>query len=339
MIVRAVSRENFTSDPLRLVRAYRFRAQLDGRIEPETLSWIKELSPMIISSSAERISRELEIIMHSERAAKTFMEMVESRIIFKIIPELLQMEGVKQPAFHHLNVMDHCLETLNCMESLIKKPGLKFPLWEAFSAWLKENPQKVSFLKWSAIFHDIGKPKCKGFKKGRTTFYHHDHKGAEFVEGIAARLRWPVKQMQFVARMVKLHMRPFHLLNDLRAGRLSKRAMRRLALETGDDLLGLFLLAMADSMAGCGPLKPEGLDAELAVLSERIYNFYTKEFKPLKAKKPLLTGHDIQRFFGISPGPLIGKALDALEEARVEGEIKTREEARAWMGEWLENNY
>lgn len=335
MIIRAISKNNLMADPLRLLRAYRFKAQLGGLIERETLSWIKELFPMIIASSAERISHELEIIMGTERAAGTFLDMLDSRLLFKIIPELSQAEGVEQPGFHHLDVLGHSLEALNTMETLIKDPGLKFHLSRPIIEWLGSKPHNTCALKWSALFHDLGKPLCKGMKKGRTTFYHHDRKGAELVEKIAARLRWSGALTQFVSRMVRLHMRPFHLLNDLRAGGPTKRAMRRLILEVKEDYPGLFLLSMADSMAGCGPLKPEGLDDELSILWERVHYFYIKEFMPLKAKKRFLTGNDIQKIFGLSPGPLIGKALDALEDARVEGQVRTRREAIAWMGEWI----
>jgi poly(A) polymerase len=151
---------------------------------------------------------------------------------------------------------------------------------------------------------------------------------------IGKRLRWPKQKTVFAAKMVRLHMRPFHLLRDLRQGGPTRRAMSRLITETGADYPAIFFLAMADSMSGCGPLKPPELDAELARLWEVVHTFYQDRLKPVKMCPRLLTGHDIQTIFDLSPGPLIGKALDALEVAQVDGVVSTRDEAVGWLRAW-----
>jgi poly(A) polymerase len=197
---------------------------------------------------------------------------------------------------------------------------------------------KAVCLKWAALFHDAGKPACMGEKDGRVIFYHHDETGARLVEGIGMRLRWPRREIDFIARLVRLHMRPFHLLNDLRRGGPSLRAMRRLVMEIEADYPALFLLAMADSIAGCGPLKPPELDFELALLWERVHGFYTGHLTRLRQKQRLLTGHDVTARFGLKPGPLIGKALDAIEEARLEGIVDSRDEALSFLETWFKRS-
>lgn len=337
-IIRAISRKNLESDPLRLLRAYRFRSQLDFEIEQRTWIYIKELSSAIGSVAPERISHELGLIMESERTGRTLHEMIQVGLLQAILPEIDSMEGMPQPGYHHLDVLGHSLATVEAMEDLIANPCRKFSPCEPVKDWIIENSARIPVLKLAALFHDIGKPACKGEKQGRTTFYRHDHIGSDMVREIGKRLRWSRQETAFAAKMVRLHMRPFHLLRDLRQGGPTRRAMRRLITETGSDYPAVFLLAMADSMSGCGPLKPPELDAELAMLWEAVHTFYQDCLKPIKMRPRLLTGHDIQRIFGLSPGPLIGRALDALEGAQVEGTVGNRDEAVSWLRAWFDSD-
>lgn len=337
-IIRAISQKNLESDPLRLLRAFRFRSQLDFEIEQHTWDYIRDLSGSIDSVASERVSHELRLIMESERAGRTLHEMVQARLLQALIHEINPMEGMPQPGYHHLDVLDHSLAAVEAMEDLIASPCNKFSPGMPMENWITENSGRIPDLKWAAFLHDIGKPGCKGEKQGRTTFYRHDHTGSDMVLAIGKRLRWPKQETIFVARMVSLHMRPFHLLKNLRQGGPTKRAMRRLLMETGADYPALFLLAMADSMSGCGPLKPLELDAELANMWKKIHNFYQERLKPVKMRPRLLTGHDLQRIFGLSPGPFIGKSLDALEEAQVEGLVSTRDEAVSWLKAWFDSD-
>jgi poly(A) polymerase len=337
-IIRAISQKNLESDPLRLLRAYRFRSQLDFEIEQRTWDYIRELSGSIGSVASERISHELRLIMESEEAGRTLHEMVQVRLLQPLIHEINLMEGMPQPGYHHLDVLGHSLAAVEAMEDLIANPCNKFFPCVSMENWITENSDRISDLKWAAFLHDIGKPSCKGEKQGRTTFYRHDHTGSDMVLTIGKRLRWPKQETIFVAKMVRLHMRPFHLLKNLRQGGPTKRAMRRLLTETGADYPALFLLAMADSMSGCGPLKPLELDVELAGLWKKVHTFYQERLKPVKMRPRLLTGHDLQRIFELSPGPLIGKSLDALEEAQVEGAVNTRDEAVSWLKSWFDSD-
>jgi poly(A) polymerase len=330
-IIRAISQKNLASDPLRLIRAYRFRSQLDFDLEQKTGNDIMCLISSIDSVASERISYELGLIMKSERAARTLREMIQVKLLQAILPEIYPMEGMSQPGYHHLDVLDHSLAAVEAMEELIADPGHKFSVHKPLENWIIENETRIPDLKWAAFFHDIGKPASRGEKKGRVTFYRHDYIGSEMVLAIGKRLRWSRQKTAFIAKMVRLHMRPFHLLKDLRQGGPTKRAMRRLLAETCADYPAIFFLAMADSMSGCGPLKPLDLDAELSRLWEVVHLFYQEQLRPIKTRPRLLTGNDLQRILGLSPGPLIGKCLDALEEAQIEGLITTRDQAVDWL--------
>ena len=336
--IRSIAIANLKNDPLRLIRAYRFMAELGFEIEQETQNWIKSLASLILKPAPERIDHELNLIMATDSSYPAFSAMVESNLLFELFPEIQQMSGVDQPGFHHLDVFEHSLEALRCLEKLIANPEIKFKKADNIKKWIAKNKEKIPALKWAAFFHDIGKPVCKGQKGDRVTFYEHDTAGAEIVEEIGNRLRWPKKRIEFTTLLIRLHMRPFHLLNDLRKNGPTKRAMRRLLKKIGSDYPALFLLAMADSMAGKGPLKPVELDDELSALWEKVDNFHHVKLKPIQTKPKLLTGKDLQKIFKIPQGPFIGKLLESIEEAQVEGKINSREEAIEYISSIVNNS-
>jgi len=331
-MIRAVAIKNLHDDALRMLRAFRFMALLDFSIHEEVLDFVRANAALIGTCASERVNYELECIMASPRAGKALSGLYNNRLLEAIIPEIKELEGVEQPGFHHLDVLGHCLEAVSCMDKLVQDPCMRFGNCEVMKAWLQDHRDKTAYLKWAALFHDFGKPSQKGLRKdGRVTFYNHDKKGAEMAAAIAKRLRWSKSSTIFVQRLVRMHMRPFHLLNDLRKGGPTKRAMRKLLEEIESDYPALFLLSMADSMAGCGPMKPAGLDQELSRLFDKIHGFYLKRLMPARKSPPLLTGRDVMDLFSIGPGPLIGKALRAIEARRIEGIIRKRDEAISWL--------
>jgi poly(A) polymerase len=335
-VIKAIGLNNLFSDPLRCIRAYRFAGQLGLIIEPQTRKWIQEVMPGLGHVAGERIQQEMSLILGVSDASSTIHQMADDGILFQILPELKAGAGMEQPGFHHLDVLQHSLETLACLEILLQDPRKKFSPVEPIEAWIQGNPSHIEALKWASLLHDIAKPVCRSEKNGRTTFYQHDSQGNSMIKAIAARLRWPRHTMLMASTLASLHMRPFHLLTDMerRKTHPTKRAMRRLLNHLKQDYPALFLLAMADSMAGCGPLKPADLDERLSRLWCIVHHFYVKELHPLQTRKRLLTGRDIQEILQIHPGPIIGRALNELEIAELEGRVRTREQAADWLREW-----
>ncbi len=337
--VKAISRTNLQRDPLRLLRAFRFSAILGFCIDPQTVTWIEELAKEITRCAPERISAELDQIMASHHAGPTLKNLYSSGLLKVIVPETLIMDGVEQPGFHHLDVLGHLFETLSSIDLLVKDPCVKFANCKPLKEWIEKNKKKVPWVKWAAFMHDFGKPVKKGIKEdGRVTFYEHDRAGALMARDVAKRLRWSKSKQEFVSRLVRLHMRPFHLLNDLRKSGPTKRAMRRLLENIGQDYPALFLLAMADSMAGCGPMKPKGLDEEISLLFDKIHSFYLKSLKPIEGSPPLVRGNDVMEILGVGPGPVVGMALQAVKDAQVEGKISSKKEALALIRKLFEKN-
>ncbi len=335
-VIKAIGLHNLFSDSLRCIRAYRFAAQLEFVIEPQTRSLIQKAMHGLDHVAGERIQQEMSLILDIPNAIFTVRQMAHDGILFQILPELKAGAGIEQPGFHHLDVLQHSLETLACLETLLQTPQKKFSAFEPLKAWIQGNTPNIEAMKWAALLHDIAKPVCRSEKEGRTTFYQHDSQGSSMIKSIAARLRWPRHTMLLASTLVALHMRPFHLLTDMERRKTypTKRAMRRLLNHLKQDYPALFLLAMADNMAGCGPLKPADLDERLFRLWCIVHNFYVTELHPLQTRKRLLTGMDIQELLNIPPGPIIGRALNELEIAELEGRVRTREQAVVWLKEW-----
>ncbi len=290
-----------------------------------------------MAPAPERIAHELDLIMASNRAHRTCAQMAETGLLGHILPELQAGSGMLQPASHHLDVLGHSLEALRHMEELIVSPAARFPGHGGpLAAYLATGRNRVR-LKWAALLHDLGKPVTRAVdvqRDERITFHNHDQSGAELFRQVARRLRWSNGDTDHVAHLIGLHMRPFHLANVARAAPLTLRAAIRLVRAAGDSLPGLFLLAMADALAGQGPERVAGMEEELAELYTHLERVRAEHVTPVQAAPPLLTGRDLIERLRLVPGPLFREILAAVEEARMEGAVKDVDgalrSARSW---------
>ncbi len=336
-LIRLCSIQSLVDDPLRLLRVFRFAAVLGFTIVPETMDAVRRHKALIATVAPERVAHELDLIMSSDRAGQAFALMAETGLLFEIMPELLPGVGMEQPASHHLDVFDHLLETLQQMERIQRDPGLFFPgRASVMVSWLDRGHNR-RLLKWSALLHDVGKPTTYGInadKGGRITFYNHDQEGAALFATFAGRLRWSGADTRAVTLLIGAHMRPFFLANDQRRGGVSLKACLRLLRKVGDDLPGLFLLAMADALAGKGEGSPEKMEQEVASLFDRLYKVWREHVVPVQTAKPLLTGRDLIDRLGLTPGPRFKKILARVEEAQMEQRITTHAQALALAAEY-----
>lgn len=325
----------FDDDPLRLLRAYRFSAQLDIMIDHETREQISRKAALIETVAAERISVEFDLIITTPRAYRTLKAMQESELLRVLIPELYRGMNVEQPPYHHLDVMEHNLVTLSFVEQILDQPALYFTRAAHLLEGIGEDTDTLTTLKWAALFHDIGKPaamKVDDQAQRRITFHNHDEQGAELALALGERWKWSNRKTRRIASLVAMHMHPFHLNNVRRnEQKLTVRAMHKICKRAGQDLYPLFLLAMADSLAGQGPEKPDRIEEQLEHLFLEVAEFYEEILVPRVSGPKLLTGNDLIDTFKLPPGPEIGRLLEALEAAAVEGVVSTREEALAWV--------
>lgn len=336
-IIRSTTPAVFVSDPLRLLRAYRFMAKFRFRIEPETEKQIREHVHLLYLVAEERIASELDGIMAAADSIKTIEAMHENGVLAELVPELYRGVGVTQPSSHHLDVFEHGIATLRHMESVQKNPGSYFPgQGDLLREYLQRDRRRI-LLKWAALFHDLGKPETREIREDlnhRITFYNHDKEGARVFDIIASRFKWCRDDRDFVALFISTHMWLFHLNNTRRKTGLTPKAYLRLIKAVGEEFPGLFMLAMADSLAGSGAGKPSGLEEDIANLFCEVEAVYTETIQPALAKR-LLTGNDLIAIFGLEPGPQFRDIFASLESAQVEGDVQDRNQALAWVKNYL----
>ncbi|MGM0681419.1 MAG: CCA tRNA nucleotidyltransferase, partial [Thermodesulfobacteriota bacterium] len=306
-IVRTVSGRTFNDDPLRLLRAYRLQATLGFTLDEVTEREIRDKVHLIERVAPERVSYELDLIMSSDRSCQALTGIRDAGLFKYIIPEIERGRGVEQPSGHHLDVMDHNMAALCAMEEIVRDPGKYFQEEKVIQKFL--NRQGISSrLKWAAFFHDLGKPDVVQIRDKRITFYNHERFGADQVKVIGARLRWSRDKTFQISRLVGYHMWPFHLSNVRRKEGITTRACLRLVKTLGDDLPGLFMLAIADSLASQGPGRPVHMEKELAELFSEVYDIFKSKVSPALASPGLITGHDLI-VLGLAPGPVFKDIL------------------------------
>ena len=338
-LLRVTSPKVFFDDPLRLLRAFRFMAELGFALEGETEALLRSQADLITGPTGPagaRINGELARIMASGRASVTVRAMAEAGLLGHLFPELQAGAGVEQPPSHHLDVLAHNLQALTEMERLLAAPDAFFPgHGPSMTRYLAEQASGT-LLKWAALFHDLGKPAVCAERSGRITFHQHERVGAAGFAVLARRFVWKKIEAERVGRLIALHMWPFHLNNVFQKdGVVTPRACLRLVKAVGDELPGLFMLAMADSLAGQGPGKPLAMEAALARLYDQVEETRRRFVEPVLTRPRLLDGHDLRQEFSLRPGPVFSVIFLGLQEAQVAGEVRSRQEAMAWVRDFL----
>lgn len=328
--IRAISEAELVRDSVRLVRAFRFSAQLNFSIEKETLNLIKKHAEKLNRSAMERISEEFFKIIAVENAQKFIRDMDNAGILTEFIPELDALKGVEQGRYHHLDIWNHTLLVLKNLGSILLELEEIFPEYHpVFRDYLSQelilNRTKEKLLKFTALIHDVAKPQTKGSDDaGAIHFYKHEIVGEKMAGKICRRLKLSRKENQFVKEVVHRHLEPLHFVNN---NVTSKRAFNRFFRHNGSEGLGILLFSIADLSAAQGESDWAERIEELKELIRSMLKFRAESLIPAQKKPRLLTGHDLISEFGLTPGKQIGELLSKVEDEQVEGNIETREEA------------
>ena len=275
-------RQTFSDDPLRMLRAIRFAAELGFELAPDLVPAMRELkgrlAPPVIS--IERIRDELSRMLESDRPKLALELLDQAEVLGVVLPEIEACKGVAQSGYHTHDVFGHTLLTVD------------------------HTPPDL-LLRVAALFHDAGKPATA---KGDGTFLGHEEVGASIAKAALERLRFPQKDVDVVTGLVRLHLRPVFYRSEWTDG-----AVRRMARDAGPLLDRLMLLARADIAASSYP-EPEKLDELRARLDA------VRAEQPSRLA-PLITGEEIMRIRGIGPGPEVGRIKQKLEELVIDGEL------------------
>ena len=327
--VRVCSPNSFADDPLRVLRAFRFAAALNFAIHSDTLSLIPPRVNDLESVAGERIRDELFAILATPSCFPILQHMDAIGIMDALCPEFRPMRGCEQNEYHHLDVWRHSLEAIHTMELFFTSESACLGEFQFIAeAYAEEElvagrPRKA-LLKLAALFHDAGKPHTRFVdESGKVRFFGHEKESGPIFEQFAARLRLSSRETLVGASWIQGHMRPIVLFSTP----VTRRMIYRLWRIFGEEILGLFILFLADLAASRGPARATASD-ESVYESVRSALAIAMEFQKTPPA-PLVNGRDLMAALALSPGPKLGNILSRLAEMQASGDITTREEALA----------
>ena len=310
----SLAEQSFSDDPLRMMRAARFAAQLDFTLDEDVITAMKDMAGRISIISAERIRDEFVKLLLSPTPRIGITILVESGIAAIVLPEIPQLQLEVDEHHHHKDVYEHSITVL---EQAIAQ---------------EERLGGVNLvLRLAALLHDIGKPKTRNLiPGGGVSFHHHEVVGARLAKKRLKELRFDNETIEAVETLVALHLR-FHGYGE---GEWTDSAVRRYVRDAGDLLVHLHVLTRADCTTRNAKKAErlsqiyDSLEARIAVLMEQ---------EELSKIRPDLDGAQVMALLDIAPGAQVGKALDFLMELRMEHGPLGQERAEAELKQWWIN--
>ncbi len=299
--------KTFDDDPLRMMRAVRFSAQLSepaaGRsfvIEENTMRALKANAARLSIVSKERIADEFFKILASPRPSIGLALLQETGLSRQFLPELDDMVGVEQrKEYHHKDVFRHTLKVVDNIST---------------------NTNDV-WLRFVALMHDVAKPRTKAFKEGiGWTFHGHEDLGARMMKSIFRRMRLPMDRLPYVEKLIRLHLRPMVLVSE----EVTDSAVRRTLFEAGEDIDDLMLLCKAD-ITSQNPDRVARYLRNYDIVREKMVE--VEEIDKLRNWQPPVRGNEIMQVCGIQEGPLVGVLKSKIEEAILDGLIPNDHDA------------
>ncbi len=288
--------QTFADDPLRMLRAARFSAQLNFVLGPNVRRAMHRQAHRVSIVSQERLTEELEKIMACSKPSIGLRILEEGGVMAHIFPELSALRGVE--TIGRQRHKDNFYHTLQVVDNVVRAAPDKY--------WLR----------WAALLHDIAKPLTKRFAQGTGwTFHGHEDRGARIIPRLFRALRLPVdERMVYVQRLVALHHRPVALVDD----EVTDSAVRRLLYDAGDDIDDLMTLVRADITSK----NPQRVRRYLKAFDHVERKFAEVEAKDhLRNFQPPVGGQEIMDVVGIQEGIAVGIIKETIREAILEGEI------------------
>ena len=301
-LIRVVnSRTTFLDDPLRILRAVRFATKYGFILEEDTYKFIQDLSDSLYTVARERINEELNKIMTLPKPSIGWYILDNTNMLKIVFPELLKLKETEYVNGRgHKDIFAHSLQVL-------------------------DNVAKVSdnlWLRWAALLHDIGKPECKVWiDTVGWTFRDHAIIGSKLIPDLFRKYKFPLNnKLDFVVKMVYLHMRPIHLVEE----GVTDSAIRRILVDSGDDIESLMILCDAD-VTSKNAAKRERIHNNYQLLKSRISELIEND--RIRNFQPLLDGQEIMRIFNLKPGPKVGELKQLLKDAILDGAVPNTIEA------------
>ncbi|MDR2191536.1 MAG: HD domain-containing protein [Endomicrobium sp.] len=338
--VSAVSDGVFKDDPLRMLRAFRFCAELNFQVSQKTLKRIKKSAKLIKRSAPERIKNEFFRILACKNSADIIEQMNKCALLGEIFPEIYKMQKASKKYYYHPGgLFEHSFLTLSATEKILNNLNKIFPdnakeLEEYLSqkGAYSENINGKNLLKFAALFHDNAKPETAEKQGTKMRFFGHEEQGAAKLREIMLSLKTSKKDAQDASFLVENHMRPSTLTKN---NVVTKRAALKFFRDVKNLTPSLIILAMADwhSYRHLRIFTAKTLKKQEEAAKKLIEQYYkVKNAKPLKK---VIDGNIIMKKFKLKPGPWIGDLIKAVAAKQQEGKISDTKGALKAVSEKL----
>lgn len=325
--VKALSEDNLIDDPLRLLRVYRFAAQLNAKsIDPDTEQWVATHVSKLANVAPERLQQELMKLLATPNSAPWLQAMAGNGLLQTMMPEWHDLPNVPPNSHHHLRLDHHTLELVTQLEN-----DVFAQLPDKWQQYLTSKPAPNScnhkaIITLACLLHDIGKPATHIItEEGRHTFYGHERVGEDITAVIAKRLKLPKHVSEPLKLLVRWHLYPCAFGEDS-----PQKSIHRFYRRLGNWVPDVLILAMADRLATQGPDVTEA-DIKQAMDDCHFLLAGYPEFATQNQTLPLVTGKDIMQALSLQPGPAIGQWVNAVRERQLLGELATRNDALNWL--------
>jgi len=336
--LRSVGPGSFSSDPLRVLRLARIAAELGFKPDAEALQLAAASAPALSNVAAERVFAELRLTISSDRAVQGLDLARSIGATASVLPELDALRGLEQSDYHHLDVYEHTLATVQATIDLVKDPGATFgelapALTELFNEPLANELTRGQALRFGALLHDIAKPLTYALSsEGRPTFFEHDRRGAEMANQILTRLRASDRLVGHVAALARNHLRLGFLVHEQP---LSGRTIYHYLASAEPVEVDVTVLSVADRLATLGRNAQRAVTLHVDLAREMLAAALSWR---AQRPRPPIAGDALAAALGILPGPQLGRLLAELTEASYAGEIGNDEQALAHARDWLEHD-
>jgi tRNA nucleotidyltransferase/poly(A) polymerase len=322
-VLRHIKDENFEDDPLRILRAFRFFSIGRFEFSTELRHAISKYKDLVLNPSKERITYELMKLLGGNYSSQALLLMDEFEILAKIFPFVEEMKKVPPNTHHHLDLFHHVIETVRNIEVLYSNSGIEEKA-HLNSVDFGGFP-RINHLKLAGFMHDIGKYSTWTIEEsGRHRFIKHDDVGSKMCQPILKDLKFSKKQIDYISKMIKTHIYPS---NVICSPDLNEKVMMRYLRKMEDNVIDNIILAKADRLSARGvDITEEMIENNLNGLN-KLLNFYLEKRKSLKPLPKLLDGNEVMTILNISPSPILGKILEQLYEAQLNGEITQKDDA------------
>lgn len=327
-IIKLINEQNLVDDPLRLLRIYRFQSSLGFKLDNKLILLTKKHAKEIHKPAIERINYELLKLFAGQFNVQALKSMDEAGILQEIFPVAAELKKVPPNLHHHLNLFDHSIETVKQVQRL----------YDESIEEVKKHLDKVEFggssrlshLKFAAFLHDIGKPSTWTIEEdtGKHRFIKHDDIGSKMCAKILKTNKFSKKQIEYIAKMVKYHIYPSHVVE---APELSEKICMRFVRKMENDVIDVIILAMADRFSARGVEITDAIVAKNIGNLQKLLDFYLNIKDSLKPLPKLLSGEEIMEILNLKPSKELGFIVNSLKEAQLAGDILTKDEATTFV--------